>query len=66
MKSVVQSVNQSNAANSVDPGNQSKMTIIEPNQFDDYEPVRCTNIIENEGPLQGSMTSTKKRTKLTQ
>jgi hypothetical protein len=30
---------------------QTKMTIVEPSQFDDYEPVRCTNI--NEGYAGG-------------
>ncbi len=34
---------------------QTKMTIVEPNQFDDYEPVRCTNINEGGGYPGGGM-----------
>lgn len=34
---------------------QTKMTIVEPSQFDDYEPVRCTNINEGGGYPGGGM-----------
>ena len=55
---------------------QTKMTIMEPSQFDDYEPVRCTNINEGAGYQGGlsdlpskllqhaAQTTSKKRKKL--